>query len=119
MTLVICIDEIEKAPEQDEEAPETPKVKSFPFNCSHFSPPSLSPQAKRDDLPPVRKIKSESLDNEVLRAFGRAVTTMYRVATGKEALDMLLRSGLTKQVECWLLSNGSQWNVTIFLSSSI
>ena len=74
-----------------------------PSSLSLTSPPSppLLPhtQRKREEHPQIRKaVKSESLDNEVLRAFGRAVTATYRVASGKEALDMLLRSGLTKQV---------------------
>jgi hypothetical protein len=72
-------DEIQKAPEQEAEKKQSPK-------------------RKREEHPQIRKaVKSESLDNEVLRAFGRAVTATYRVASGKEALDMLLRSGLTKQ----------------------
>ena len=43
-------------------------------------------------------MKAESLDNELLRAFGRAITATYRSTNGREALDMLLRSGIVKQV---------------------
>ena len=68
----------------------------------HLLPTSLPlplfPPVKREEHPQIRKIKSESLDNEVLRAFGRVMTTMYKVASGKEALEMILRSGVTKQV---------------------
>jgi hypothetical protein len=52
---------------------------------------------KPNELPPVCKVKSESLENEILRAFGCAITSMYRSANGKEAMDMLLRSGVIKQ----------------------
>lgn len=68
----------------------TPPVK---FPC-----PLCPPQRKKEDHLQIRKVKSELLDNEILRAFGRAMTKMYKAASGKEALDMLLRSGVTKQV---------------------
>lgn len=60
--------------------------------------PPFSPQRKKEDQLQIRKVKNELLDNEILRAFGRAVTKTYRAASGRDALDMLLRSGVTKQV---------------------
>ena len=45
-----------------------------------------------------RKGKSETVENQLLRAFARVMASRYRVSTGKEALDLILRSIRVKQV---------------------
>ncbi|CAI8050300.1 Cell division cycle protein 123 [Geodia barretti] len=78
--------------------------------------PEQPPEPNKEELPPVCKVKSESLENEILRAFGCAVTSMYRAASGKEAMDMLLRSGLIKQYLEQLKSFGEIEGVSATIS---
>ncbi|XP_064384704.1 uncharacterized protein LOC135333633 [Halichondria panicea] len=40
----------------------------------------------------LRKAKTESLDNQILRAFLLSTTALFKVKTGKEAIDLLRRS---------------------------
>ena len=43
-------------------------------------------------------MKPESLDNQLVRAFGRATGALYCVKSGKEAIDMLRKSAAVRRV---------------------
>ena len=44
------------------------------------------------------QMKPESLDNQLVRAFGRATGALYCVKSGKEAIDMLRKSAAVRRV---------------------
>ena len=62
--------------------------------------PSLSslPPQKAPEEHQHKAAKAETLDNQVLRAFGRVMGTYYRVQDGKAALDQLRNSVLIRNV---------------------
>ena len=44
------------------------------------------------------KVKQETLQNKVLRAFMRNIVTRYRVTNGEEAIKLLTTSSIIKEV---------------------
>lgn len=63
-----------------------------------FSSPLLLQTTRLSEEHQMIKVKQETLQNKVLRAFMRNIVTRYRVTNGEEAIKLLTTSSIIKEV---------------------